>query len=106
MKTFSATPKDVKANWWVIDADGVVLGRLATEISKILRGKNKPIYTPHIDTGDHVVVINGAKVKMTGRKREQKVYYRHTGHPGGIKEQKADFILKTHPDRILKSTLR
>lgn len=101
MKTYSAKPSDVTANWWIIDAEGVVLGRLATEISKMLRGKNKPIYTPHIDTGDHVVVINCEKIKMTGRKKQQKIYYHHTGHPGGLKERTAEFILGTHPDRIL-----
>ncbi len=101
MKTFSATPSDVKPNWWVIDAEGVILGRLAAEVSKLLRGKNKPIYTPHIDTGDHVVIINGEKVKMTGRKKQNKVYHHHTGHPGGIKEKTAAFILGTHPDRII-----
>jgi large subunit ribosomal protein L13 len=105
MKTYSAKPSEVKANWWVIDAEGVVLGRLATEISKILRGKNKAIYTPHIDTGDHVIVINGEKVKLTGNKRQQKIYYRHTGHPGGIKQQTADFILGTHPERIIEKAV-
>jgi len=105
MTTYSAKPSEVNANWWIIDAEGVVLGRLATEISKILRGKNKPIYTPHIDTGDHVVVINCEKVKMTGRKKQQKVYYHHTGHPGGIKERVADFVLSTHPDRIIRKAV-
>lgn len=105
MKTYSAKPSEVKSNWWIIDAEGVVLGRLATEISKILRGKNKPIYTPHIDTGDHVVVVNCEKVKMTGRKKQQKIYYHHTGHPGGIKERTAEFILNTHPDRIISKAV-
>src|ERR1700722_3075706 len=105
MKTYSAKPSDVKPNWWIIDADGVVLGRLATEVSKMLRGKNKPIYTPHIDTGDHVVIINGAKVKLTGRKKDQKVYYHHTGYAGGIKTQSAKFILETHPERIIEKAV-
>lgn len=105
MKTYSAKPSEVKSNWWLIDAEGVVLGRLATEISKILRGKNKPIYTPHIDTGDHVVVINCEKIKMTGRKKQQKTYFHHTGYAGGIKERSAEFILSTHPDRILKKAV-
>jgi large subunit ribosomal protein L13 len=105
MKTYSAKPSDVKPNWWLIDADGVVLGRLASEISKILRGKDKPIYTPHIDTGDNVVVINCEKIKMTGRKKQKKIYYHHTGHPGGIKERTAEFILGTHPDRILSKAV-
>jgi large subunit ribosomal protein L13 len=105
MKTYSAKPSEVTPNWWIIDADGLVLGRLATEISKILRGKNKPMYTPHIDTGDHVIVINGEKVKMTGRKREQKIYYHHTGYAGGLKEQKAEFIFGTHPERIIEKAV-
>jgi large subunit ribosomal protein L13 len=105
MKTYSAKPSEVKHNWWLIDAEDVVLGRLATEVSKILRGKNKPIYTPHIDTGDHVVVINGAKVKLTGRKREQKIYHHHTGYPGGVKTQTAKFILETHPERIIEKAV-
>lgn len=105
MKTYTAKPSEVKPNWWIIDADGVVLGRLATEISKILRGKNKPIYTPHIDTGDHVVVINCEKVKMTGRKKQQKVYFHHTGYPGGIKERTAEFVFSTHPDRIIRKAV-
>jgi large subunit ribosomal protein L13 len=105
MKTYSAKPSEVKPNWWVIDAQDVVLGRLATEVSKILRGKNKPIYTPHIDTGDHVVIINAAKVKLTGRKREQKIYHHHTGFPGGIKTQSAKFILETHPERIIEKAI-
>ena len=105
MKTYSAKPSEVKHNWWIIDAEDVVLGRLATEVSKILRGKNKPIYTPHIDTGDHVVIVNAKKVRMTGRKREQKIYYHHTGHPGGLKEQSAKFILETHPERIIEKAV-
>jgi large subunit ribosomal protein L13 len=105
MKTYSAKPSEVKHNWWIIDAQDVVLGRLATEVSKILRGKNKPIYTPHIDTGDHVVIINGDKVKLTGRKREQKTYYRHTGHPGGLKTQTAKFVFETHPERIIEKAV-
>lgn len=105
MSTYSAKPSEITPGWWVIDAEGVVLGRLAAEISKLLRGKNKPVYTPHIDTGDHVVVINCEKVKMTGRKKQQKIYYHHTGHPGGLKERTAEFIFSTHPDRILSKAV-
>ena len=105
MKTYSAKPSELKANWWIIDAEGVVLGRLATEVSKMLRGKNKPIYTPHIDTGDHIVIINAAKVKLTGRKVEKKVYHHHTGFPGGVKTQSAKFILETHPERIIEKAV-
>lgn len=102
MQTYSAKPSEVDKKWLLIDADGVVLGRLASQVAKILRGKHKAIYTPHIDTGDHVVVINADKVKLTGNKRDAKIYYRHTGHPGGIKAPNADFILSgKHPERIL-----
>ena len=85
MKTYSAKPSDVDRKWYLIDAEGLVLGRMASQISMMLRGKHKPMYTPHIDCGDHVIVINADKVQLTGRKRTDKVYYRHTGHPGGIK---------------------
>ncbi len=85
MKTYSAKPSDVDRKWYVIDADGLVLGRMASQISMMLRGKHKPMYTPHIDCGDHIIVINADKVQLTGRKRTDKVYYRHTGYPGGIK---------------------
>lgn len=105
-KSYSAKPSEVTKDWWVIDAEGVVLGRLATEVAKILRGKHKPIFTPHIDTGDNVVIINAEKVRMTGKKRENKVYYHHTGHPGGIKEQTAKFILEgKYPERIIQKAV-
>ncbi len=101
MKTFSATPKDIKKEWLVIDADGIVLGRLASYVAKVLRGKHKPIFTPHMDTGDNVVIVNAGKVKLTGRKRGKKVYYYHTGYPGGIKERSAEHILSgEHPERV------
>ena len=86
MKTFSAKPETVKRDWYVVDADGKTLGRLATEIARRLRGKHKPVYTPHVDTGDYIVVINAEKVAVTGRKATDKMYYHHTGFPGGIKE--------------------
>ncbi len=85
MKTYSAKPGDVDRKWYLIDAEGLVLGRMASQISMLLRGKHKPMYTPHIDCGDHIVVINADKIQLTGRKRSDKVYYRHTGYPGGIK---------------------
>lgn len=106
MQTYSAKPSEVKKKWLVIDASGVVLGRLASEIARILRGKNKTIFTPHIDTGDHVVVINAEKVKLTGKKRQNKVYYRHTGHPGGIKEATPEFILNSaFPNRVIEKAV-
>lgn len=90
MKTYSAKPGEVDAKWWVVDAEGVVLGRMAAIVAERLRGKHKPSYTPNIDCGDHVVVINADKVRLTGRKRAQKTYYWHTGHPGGIKDATAE----------------
>src|SRR5690348_16640203 len=106
MKTFSATPKDIKKEWLVIDADGIVLGRLASYVAKVLRGKHKPMFTPHMDTGDNVVIVNAGKVKLTGRKRGKKVYYYHTGYPGGIKERSAEHILSgEHPERVFEKAV-
>lgn len=102
MKTFSARPRDIDKKWLLIDAEGVVLGRLAAEVAKLLRGKHKPIYTPHMDCGDHVVVINADKVALTGRKRTDKVYHRHTGYPGGVRSRTAGEILDgEHPERVV-----
>jgi large subunit ribosomal protein L13 len=108
MKTYSAKPSDIEKKWVLIDADGLVVGRLATLIANRLRGKHKPTYTPHMDDGDNVVVINARNVKFTGNKRMDKVYYWHTGHPGGIKERTADKILGGRfPERVLeKAVLR
>ncbi len=106
MKTYSAKPDDVEAKWFLIDAEDVVLGRLATIAAKMLRGKHKPMFTPNIDCGDHIVVINAEKVRMTGRKREQKTYYWHTGYPGGIKSRTANQILEGgHPERIVQKAI-
>ena len=102
MKTYSAKPSEVERKWLVIDAEDVVLGRLATVIAVRLRGKHKPTFTPHIDCGDNIVVVNAEKVKLTGRKRTDKQYYWHTGHPGGIKSRSADKILDgAHPERVI-----
>ena len=102
MKTYSMKPSEVNKQWFVIDANGMVLGRMATEIAKILRGKHKAGYTPHIDCGDNVIVINAEKVQLTGRKRTDKVYYWHTGHPGGIKSRTAGQILDgDYPERVV-----
>ena len=107
MKTISARPADVKRDWYVVDATGKTLGRLASEIARRLRGKHKPEYTPHVDTGDYIVVINAEKVAFSGRKREDKVYYRHTGHPGGIKERKAHQVLDgKFPERVVEDAVR
>jgi len=106
MQTYSAKPSEVKKKWLLIDADGVVLGRLASQVAKLLRGKHKTIFTPHIDTGDHVVVINAEKVKMTGKKRSVKQYHRHTGFPGGIKSPTAEFILSgPFPERVIEKAV-
>lgn len=102
MKTFSATPADIDKKWVLIDAEGVVLGRLASIVANILRGKNKPSFTPHMDMGDNVIVINADKVEMTGNKRDDKHYYWHTGYPGGIKSRTARQVLEgAHPERVV-----
>ena len=102
MKTYSAKPSDIDRAWCVIDAEGLVLGRLAAVIATRLRGKHKPLFTPHIDCGDNIIVINAEKVRLTGRKRADKVYYWHTGYPGGIKSRTAERILDgKHPERVL-----
>ena len=101
--TRSARPAEVERRWYVVDATDVVLGRLATRIATILRGKHKPIFTPHVDTGDHVIVVNAEKVKLTGRKREQKLYHRHSGYVGSVKTVNADKLLSgPHADRVVR----
>ena len=106
MKTFTAKPHTVKHDWYVIDATDKILGRLATEIARRLRGKHKPVYTPHVDTGDYIVVINAAKVRVTGRKSSDKVYYRHTGYPGGIKSISFDKQIQKAPERIIETAVK
>jgi large subunit ribosomal protein L13 len=107
MKTFSATPADIEKKWIVIDAEGVVLGRLASIVASRLRGKHKPTFTPHMDTGDNVIVINAEKVQMTGAKRTDKVYYWHTGYPGGVKSRTAAQILEgKHPERVVEAAVK
>jgi large subunit ribosomal protein L13 len=98
--TYSATPKDIEHKWFVVDADGMVLGRLAAEIAKIIRGKHKPMFTPHMDTGDNVIVINAAKVRVTGRKAEQKEYFRHTGYMGHERFTPYATMIAKHPERV------
>jgi large subunit ribosomal protein L13 len=106
MQTYSAKPSQVQKKWLLIDAEGVVLGRLASQVAKLLRGKHKPIFTPHIDTGDHVIIINAEKVRMTGKKRATKLYHRHTGFPGGIKSPTAEFILSgAYPERVVEKAV-
>ena len=105
MSTYTATPKDIEHRWFVVDADGMVLGRLAAEIVRILRGKHKPMYTPHMDTGDNVIVINAAKVKLTGRKLEQKKYFSHTGYMGHERHTPAASMLAKHPERVIEKAV-
>ncbi|MDC0033854.1 50S ribosomal protein L13 [Alphaproteobacteria bacterium] len=106
MKTYSAKPTDVDRRWYIVDADNLVLGRLAVVVATKLRGKHKAMYTPNIDCGDHVVVINADKVHLTGNKRADKVYYRHTGYPGGIKSRTAGAILNgDHPERVIQKAV-
>ena len=106
MKTFSAKPETVKREWFVVDASDKVLGRLAAEIAHRLRGKHKPEYTPHVDTGDYIVVVNAEKVAVTGNKENAKVYYRHTGYPGGIKETSIKDMRNEHPERIIETAVK
>ncbi len=107
MKTFSATPADIEKKWILIDAEGVILGRLASIIAARLRGKHKATFTPHMDMGDNVIVINADKVQLTGKKRTDKVHYWHTGYPGGIKSRTAEQILEgAHPERLLTKAVK
>ncbi len=105
MKTFSATPRDITQRWYVVDAEDQVLGRLASEIAKIIRGKHKPIFTPHMDTGDGVIVINASKVKVTGRKAEQKEYFRHTGYMGHELFTPFATMIAKHPERVIEKAV-
>ena len=105
--TKSVSSDEVERQWYVVDAEDLVLGRLATRIATVLRGKHKPSFTPHSDTGDHVIVVNADKVQLTGRKREQKTYYRHSGYMGGIKSINADKLLASaHSDRVVRNAVR
>ena len=106
MKTIFAKKTDIEKKWHLIDAEGLVLGRLATRVAMILRGKNKPVYTPHTDTGDFVIIVNADKIRLTGNKLEDKAYYHHTGYPGGIKKELAKDIMKKSPERIIMSAVR
>lgn len=105
MKTYTATPRDIKHDWYVVDASGMVLGRLAAEVAKIIRGKHKPMYTPHMDTGDNVIVINASKVRVTGRKSEQKRYFTHTGYMGHERFTPFASMLEKHPERVIEKAV-
>jgi large subunit ribosomal protein L13 len=106
VRTYTTKPEDIKREWFVIDATGMTLGRLATQIATVLKGKHKPIYSPHLDTGDFVIVVNAHKVRVTGRKLDQKIYYRHSGYPGGLKEISLRDQLTRHPDRVIRLAVR
>lgn len=106
MSTHIVTPDQITRQWYLVDAEDQTLGRLASRVAQILRGKHKPIYTPHLDTGDHVVVINAEKVALTGRKMDQKVYYRHSGYPGGLKGEPIKRVLARHPERVIEDAVR
>ena len=107
MRTYSAKPSEIEKKWWIIDAEGLVLGRLATIVAMYLRGKHKPTFTPHMDCGDNIVIVNAEKVRLTGSKRTAKTYYWHTGYPGGIKSRTADKILDgDHPERVIQKAVQ
>lgn len=106
MKTYQTKKEEAEHQWYVVNADGRVLGRLATELAKILRGKNKPTFTPHVDTGDCVVVVNAAKVVLTGKKMKDKKYYHHTGYPGGIRETSAEKLLAKKPTEMIRIAVK
>lgn len=106
MKTFSAKPAEVKRDWYVLDATDKTLGRLATEVARRLRGKHKPEFTPHVDTGDYIVVVNAEKVRVTGRKTTDKMYYRHSGYPGGITETSFEKMIQSQPHKVIEIAVK
>lgn len=106
MSSFIQKPAEVERKWYVVDAEGKTLGRLASQVAAILRGKNKPTFTPHVDCGDYVIVINAEKVEVTGKKRSEKVYKRHTGHPGGLRELTFEQLLEKHPEEIVRHAVK
>ncbi|MDZ4179700.1 MAG: 50S ribosomal protein L13 [Coriobacteriia bacterium] len=106
MKTYHAKPGEIEREWLLVDATDMVLGRFASRIAQILKGKNKPQYTPHVDTGDFVVVINAEKIRLTGNKMATKIAYRHSGHPGGLKETPIARMLERHPDRVIRRAVK
>lgn len=104
--TFMANPSTIERKWFVVDAEGKTLGRLAAEVAKVLRGKNKPTFTPHVDTGDHVIVVNAEKIRLTGKKLTDKKYFRHSGYPGGATIVKAGDMIAKHPERVVEMAVR
>ena len=106
MKTFMASPSTIERKWYVVDATGYTLGRLASEVAKVLRGKNKAIFTPHIDTGDYVIVVNADKIKVTGKKLQQKIYYNHSDYVGGMKETTLKEMMEKNPERVIELAVK
>jgi large subunit ribosomal protein L13 len=106
VRTYTPKAADIHREWHLIDADGAILGRMATEIATLLRGKHKPIFAPHIDTGDHVIVVNAAKIAVSPRKGHDKVYYRHSGYPGGLRSQRLEELLEKNPERVVRLAVR
>ena len=106
MKTYMASPSDIERKWYVVDATGYTLGRLASEVAKVLRGKNKPIFTPHMDCGDYVIVVNAEKIKVTGKKLDQKIYYNHSDYVGGMKETTLAELLAKKPEKVIELAVK
>jgi len=106
MRTYSTKVSDIERKWWVIDASGKTLGRLATEAAVLLKGKHKPIYSPHLDVGDYVIIVNAAKIEVTGKKLTDKIYYRHSNYPGGLKSVSLGKMLETHPTRAIEHAVK
>jgi len=106
MRTWNPRPDEIERRWYLVDANGMVLGRLASQLAKILRGKHKPQFAPHLDCGDYVIVVNAEKVRTTGKKETQKFYYRHSGYPGGLKAVRLDEMRAKHPERIIEHAVR
>lgn len=106
MRTYSTKVSDIDRKWWVIDASGKTLGRLASEVAGLLKGKHKPIYSPHLDVGDYVIVVNAAKVEVTGKKLTQKIYYRHSLYPGGLRSTRLGEMMETHPTRVIEHAVK
>lgn len=106
MKTFMANPAKIERKWYVVDATGYTLGRLASEVAKVLRGKNKPVFTPHVDTGDYVIIVNADKIKVTGKKLDQKIYYHHSDYVGGMRETTLKEMLANKPERVLELAVK
>jgi len=106
MNTYATKPSDITRKWYVVDAEGCTLGRLSSQIASVLRGKNKPVFTPHVDTGDYVIVVNAEKIKVTGKKLDQKIYYHHSDYVGGMKETTLKEMLAKHPERVIEFAVK